>query len=77
MAHLVEQQQPDGSWAESAFTGTGFPCVFYLKYHLYRNYFPVYALARYRNMMQGASQFCGLRVNPQEFKAERFVEESE
>jgi len=48
-----------------------------LKYHLYRNYFPVYALARYRNMMQGASQFCGLRVNPQEFKAERFVQESE
>ena len=69
VAHLVEQQQPDGSWAESAFTGTGFPCVFYLNYHLYRNYFPVYALARYRNLMQGASQSCGLRVNPQEFKA--------
>jgi len=68
VTHLVEQQQPDGSWAESAFTGTGFPCVFYLKYHLYRNYFPLYALARYRNLTQGASQFCGLRVRPQEFE---------
>lgn len=35
---------------ERQFTGTGFPCVFYLKYHLYRNYFPLYALARYRNV---------------------------
>ena len=50
VTHLVEQQQADGSWAEKEFTGTGFPCVFYLKYHLYRNYFPLYALARYRNI---------------------------
>jgi squalene-hopene/tetraprenyl-beta-curcumene cyclase len=68
VTHLVEQQEADGSWAESAFTGTGFPCVFYLKYHLYRNYFPLYALARYRNLTQGVAQFCGLRVRPQEFE---------
>lgn len=74
-AHLSEQQQPDGSWAESAFTGTGFPCVFYLKYHLYRNYFPVYALARYRNLAQGHTPFCGLRVNPQQFEASRLGQE--
>jgi hypothetical protein len=65
--YLVERQQSDGSWAESEFTGTGFPCVFYLKYHLYRNYFPLYALARYRNTTQRTSQFCALRVRPQEF----------
>ena len=37
---------PAGSWAEPWFTGTGFPKVFYLRYHLYRLYFPVMALAR-------------------------------
>jgi squalene-hopene/tetraprenyl-beta-curcumene cyclase len=47
--HLLDRQSADGSWEESEFTGTGFPRVFYLKYHLYRNYFPLYALARYRN----------------------------
>jgi len=68
--HLVEQQQADGSWAESEFTGTGFPCVFYLKYHLYRNYFPLYALSRYRNMTNKIVQFCGLQVRPQEFEGQ-------
>lgn len=36
-----------GSWREGWFTGTGFPKVFYLRYHAYRRYFPVMALARY------------------------------
>jgi len=44
---LVENQADDGAWEEAHFTGTGFPEVFYLKYHLYRLYFPVTALARY------------------------------
>ncbi len=39
-----------GAWNEHLFTGTGFPKVFYLRYHLYRHYFPVMALARYRNL---------------------------
>jgi squalene-hopene/tetraprenyl-beta-curcumene cyclase len=69
--HLVEQQQNDGSWAEKEFTGTGFPCVFYLKYHLYRNYFPLYALARYRNVTNRITQFCGLIVRPQEFDRQK------
>lgn len=51
---LEQHQNMDGSWDEDEFTGTGFPCVFYLKYHLYRNSFPLYALARYRNMRSGA-----------------------
>ena len=46
--YLVKRQKDDGSWDEQPFTGTGFPKVFYLKYHLYRHYFPLYALARYR-----------------------------
>jgi hypothetical protein len=37
---------PPGSWCETEFTGTGFPRVFYLRYHLYRIYFPLMALAR-------------------------------
>jgi len=38
---------PPGSWRETEFTGTGFPRVFYLRYHLYRLYFPVMAIGRY------------------------------
>ena len=62
--HLLEQQNPDGSWDEQQFTGTGFPGVFYLKYHLYRNYFPVYALSRYRNMLQGTNEFHAFEIRP-------------
>jgi len=44
---LLRTQRPDGSWHEDHFTGTGFPKVFYLKYHMYRLYFPLMALARF------------------------------
>jgi squalene-hopene/tetraprenyl-beta-curcumene cyclase len=44
---LLGTQKADGSWRETAFTGTGFPRVFYLKYHLYSLYFPLLALSRY------------------------------
>jgi squalene-hopene/tetraprenyl-beta-curcumene cyclase len=50
VAYLLEHQNEGGSWDEQPFTGTGFPKVFYLKYHLYRHYFPMYALARYRQL---------------------------
>lgn len=46
--YVLSTQQPDGTWDEPHFTGTGFPKVFYLKYHLYRIYFPLMALARYQ-----------------------------
>jgi squalene-hopene/tetraprenyl-beta-curcumene cyclase len=46
---LLATQQPDGSWEEEPFTGTGFPKVFYLKYHLYRLYFPLMALGKYQH----------------------------
>jgi squalene-hopene/tetraprenyl-beta-curcumene cyclase len=45
---LLRARRPDGTWDEDCFTGTGFPRVFYLKYHLYRVNFPVMALARYQ-----------------------------
>ena len=40
-------QRPDGSWDEELATGTGFPKVFYLNYHLYKDYFPLLALASF------------------------------
>jgi len=51
---LIEHQGQDGNWEEKWYTGTGFPKVFYLKYHLYRLYFPLTALARYRRMIGAA-----------------------
>jgi squalene-hopene/tetraprenyl-beta-curcumene cyclase len=44
---LVGAQGPDGTWQEAQFTGTGFPRHFYLRYHLYRHYFPLMALGQY------------------------------
>jgi squalene-hopene/tetraprenyl-beta-curcumene cyclase len=46
--YLLRTQKADGSWDEPQFTGTGFPRVFYLRYHLYRVYFPLMAIARYQ-----------------------------
>lgn len=46
--YLLDTQRDDGDWDEDAFTGAGFPRVFYLRYDLYRVYFPLMALARYR-----------------------------
>lgn len=48
--YLLDRQNADGTWDEDLWTGTGFPCVFYLKYHFYRISFPLYALARYYNL---------------------------
>jgi squalene-hopene/tetraprenyl-beta-curcumene cyclase len=51
---LLDTQNDDGSWDEPEFTGTGFPRVFYLRYHLYRIYFPLMALGRIARMRQVA-----------------------
>ncbi|HTS53178.1 MAG TPA: squalene--hopene cyclase [Burkholderiales bacterium] len=48
--YLLRAQQPDGLWSDPDFTAPGFPRVFYLKYHGYDKYFPLWALARYRNL---------------------------
>jgi len=68
VSYLVHRQQEDGSWSEPDFTGTGFPGVFYLKYHLYRNSFPVYALARYANQSRRSEEYSALKLNPGEFR---------
>jgi len=49
--YLVRMQNQDGSWTEHETTGTGFPKVFYLKYDMYRNSWPLLALAVYRRMI--------------------------
>lgn len=48
--YLIWNQRKDGSWEEVRHTGTGFPRVFYLRYHWYCQYFPLWALAMYRNL---------------------------
>ena len=50
VSYLIATQREDGSWDESEFTGTGFPCHFYLKYHFYQQYFPLYALGNYQKL---------------------------
>src|ERR1700728_1728189 len=59
---IVSHQNDDGSWEEPEFTGTGFPQRFFLKYHLYRNSFPLYALGRYENLRNGRERYIGVQV---------------
>ena len=49
--YLLKAQAPNGHWHDAAYTAPGFPRVFYLKYHGYSKYFPLWALARYRNRL--------------------------
>ncbi|MSN25583.1 MAG: squalene--hopene cyclase [Geobacter sp.] len=48
--YLLATQKQDGTWDEDAFTGTGFPKFFMIKYHIYRNCFPLTALGKYRRL---------------------------
>ncbi len=56
IAYLQAAQKTDGLWHDDAFTAPGFPRVFYLKYHGYDKYFPLWALARYRKLQQTQSE---------------------
>lgn len=49
---LISHQKDDGLWSDDSFTAPGFPKVFYLKYHGYTKFFPLWALALYRNKLQ-------------------------
>jgi len=51
--HLLRTQDDDGFWRETRFTATGFPRVFYLRYHGYPKFFPLWALARFRELTGG------------------------
>ena len=52
---LMARQAADGLWDQAQYTGGGFPRVFYLRYHGYPKYFPLWALARYRNLTRSNS----------------------
>jgi squalene-hopene/tetraprenyl-beta-curcumene cyclase len=56
VAYLARTQAENGLWPEERFTATGFPRVFYLRYHGYAKFFPLWAMARYRNLKQGNSR---------------------
>jgi squalene-hopene/tetraprenyl-beta-curcumene cyclase len=53
--YLLYSRQDNGAWLEQAFTGTGFPRAFYLRYELYKIYFPLMALSRYRTAIEEVS----------------------
>ncbi|WP_422003261.1 squalene--hopene cyclase [Reyranella sp.] len=59
IAWLQRAQGADGLWHQDAYTGGGFPRVFYLRYHGYAKYFPLWALARYRNLRRANSRHVG------------------
>jgi len=56
IAYLQATQTPDGLWPQEHYTGGGFPRVFYLRYHGYPKFFPLWAVARYRNLKAGNSR---------------------
>lgn len=60
IAYLIQNQTRDGLWTEPQYTGGGFPRVFYLRYHGYSKFFPLWALARYRNLRNTNSRFVGI-----------------
>ncbi|MGH9533160.1 MAG: squalene--hopene cyclase [Terriglobales bacterium] len=66
VAYLLQHQKRDGSWDERHFTGTGFPRVFYLAYHLYRNYFPLLALTEYSRKFASGGNGAGIATQTSE-----------
>ena len=63
--YLIRTQNADGSWTEAETTGTGFPKVFYLKYDMYRNAWPLLALATYRQISEPAPAMAHTGMNGQ------------
>jgi squalene-hopene/tetraprenyl-beta-curcumene cyclase len=51
----LRSQEPDGLWSDATFTAPGFPRVFYLKYHGYCGYFPLWALSSYRTLTRAGT----------------------
>jgi squalene-hopene/tetraprenyl-beta-curcumene cyclase len=60
MEYLITTQNKKGLWDEQGYTATGFPRVFYLRYHGYAKFFPLWALARYRNLTKTNSRVVGV-----------------
>ncbi|HTA74132.1 MAG TPA: prenyltransferase/squalene oxidase repeat-containing protein, partial [Gemmatimonadaceae bacterium] len=55
VAYLLSRQDADGQWDDPWFNAPGFPRVFFLKYHGYAKYFPLWALARYRTLTRSGA----------------------
>ena len=70
---LLSRQNDNGTWDEDEYTGTGFPDVFYLRYHLYRVTFPLFALAYYRNVKNGMPVAGGHPSQRADFRSERKI----
>ncbi len=68
VAYVLSTQNAAGLWNEAHFTGTGFPRVFYLRYHGYGKIFPLWAIARYRNLCRKEGQAHILRGDPRGMK---------
>jgi|SRR5579859_1449060 len=62
VAWLEKTQDDEGFWPEPGYTGGGFPRVFYLRYHGYSKFFPLWALARYRNLTRANSRQVGYGI---------------
>jgi squalene-hopene/tetraprenyl-beta-curcumene cyclase len=60
MRYLMATQNEKGLWDEARYTATGFPRVFYLRYHGYSKFFPLWALARFRNLQSTNSRTVGV-----------------
>jgi len=58
--YLLNTQRTHGFWDEERYTATGFPRVFYLRYHGYSKFFPLWAIARYKNSMSGRPNEFGM-----------------
>jgi squalene-hopene/tetraprenyl-beta-curcumene cyclase len=62
VAWLQSVQRPDGEWDELPYTAVGFPRVFYLRYHGYRQFFPLLAMARFRNLKRSNDKRVGFGI---------------
>ena len=60
VGYLATKQGQDGFWEEPLHTATGFPRVFYLRYHGYSKIFPLWALARFRNLKRATLRFSAI-----------------
>jgi squalene-hopene/tetraprenyl-beta-curcumene cyclase len=68
--YLIRTQNPDGSWTEHETTGTGFPKVYYLKYDIYRNAWPLLAMSNYRDLRASPPENRGYNGARQPFPAD-------
>jgi squalene-hopene/tetraprenyl-beta-curcumene cyclase len=74
--YLIRTQNPNGSWTENETTGTGFPQVFYLKYDMYRNAWPLLAFATYRKILEHAKVRHGVDLDGQPYSGMEMLQKA-